>query len=85
MLTWADFQTLHETDICPICRRPLTTFASRGNPHNKTLDRFDPTGPYSRENCTVICYRCNALKNNATVDELIAIGEWMLDHGLTRA
>ena len=35
-----------------------------------SLDRFDPTKGYTKENVRVISARANTLKSNATADEL---------------
>ena len=40
-----------------------------------TIDRLDPKRGYSEENVAICCYRCNAIKNNATFQELRQIAD----------
>lgn len=40
-----------------------------------TLDRIKPELGYTPENLTVCCYRCNAIKNDATVADLRRIAD----------
>lgn len=42
-----------------------------------SLDRFDPSKGYTRENVALLCWRCNNLKRDATSAELRRIADWM--------
>lgn len=61
-------------ETCPCCGEH---FGYDNDRHNKrtspSIDRLNPAGGYTKDNCWVICNRCNTIKNNATVDELEAI------------
>jgi len=46
-----------------------------------SVDRIDPTKGYIKGNVEVISWRANHLKNNATVEELEAIVNYMKLHG----
>lgn len=41
----------------------------RGNPTSMSIDRLDPSKGYTVENCWLICYRANRIKNDATFEE----------------
>jgi hypothetical protein len=76
-LTRDEFDALHAADTCPVCGRDMVTRGKRGDAANKSLDQMSPGAGYTTSNCAVICYRCNVLKNDATVQELDQIVAWM--------
>jgi hypothetical protein len=45
-------------------------------PEAPSVDRIDNTRGYEPDNIQVISHRANKLKGDATLDELIAIGNW---------
>lgn len=60
---------------CPILGIPLEWSTMRGNgmttvPGSPSLDRIDPTKGYISGNVWIISHRANAIKNNATHEEL---------------
>lgn len=66
-------------DVCPVLGIPLVSFS-----HNKgeqpSVDRMIPALGYVRGNVNVISHRANALKSDATSDELRAVADWMDNH-----
>ena len=75
-------------DNCPYCEHPLNYakpgplggYNSKDKEHQSTLpslDRIDPKETYTTENSQVICNRCNTLKNNATVEEIVILANAM--------
>jgi hypothetical protein len=78
--------TIRASDIewpthCPVLGIELdytTLMGGRvvGNPANPSLDRFDNTKGYVPGNVFVVSFRANALKNNATADELEAVARY---------
>jgi hypothetical protein len=65
---------------CPISGTPLYYGRGHGKvlPNSASIDRInnnDPDG-YSPDSICVISNRCNTIKNNATIDELIMLGEY---------
>lgn len=44
---------------------------------DRTLDRIDSSEPYIVWNCAVLCWRCNNLKKDGTVEEHRRIADWM--------
>ena len=75
-------------DNCPYCEHPLNYakpgplggYNSKDKEHQSTLpslDRINPEKTYTTENAQVICNRCNTLKNNATVEEIVTLANAM--------
>jgi len=59
---------------CRYCSRTLNfrrTIATRAD--SPTVDRVIPGRGYDSSNIVISCYRCNAIKNDATADELQTI------------
>lgn len=66
-----DFQP---RDTCPCCGEHFGYNNPRNNKATSpSIDRLDPKKGYTKDNCWVICHRCNLIKNDATVSELEAI------------
>ena len=40
------------------------------------LDRLDNAKGYVKGNVVVISYKANRMKSNATIDEIVRLGEW---------
>jgi len=72
--------------ICPVLGIPIVTGKVRAkgcmvDDNVPSVDRIDPTKGYIKGNVEVISWRANHLKNNATVEELEAIVNYMKLHG----
>jgi hypothetical protein len=65
--------------ICPILGIPL--FRSKGihTANSPSIDRIEPKLGYVKENIQIISHKANAMKNNATIDELIKFAKWVLN------
>lgn len=66
-------------DTCPVLGIPLYREGGKNMHNTPSLDRFIPELGYVPGNVHVISWRANWLKNNATVEELEALVEWMRD------
>jgi hypothetical protein len=66
-------------ECCPCCRQPFVLGAPLGRavPQTPSLDRFKAELGYVKENIAVICFRCNTLKRDATLEELTNVARWM--------
>jgi hypothetical protein len=65
---------------CPVFGTPLVRkyYAKNGSKENSpSLDCFIPKAGYTPENVSVISFRANRIKNDASLDELKAIVSWM--------
>lgn len=80
--------TITEADVsipsnCPCCDRQLNLyrddlpFKKGPNPSSPSIDRIDSALGYVSGNVAVICWRCNELKRNASVEELRTILAWL--------
>ena len=60
---------------CEYCNRKLDFRLTRSDPRwsAPSLDRVIPNIGYTPDNTVVCCYRCNAVKNNASPEELLAL------------
>lgn len=69
---------------CPCCGIQLDYSVVVGGstnpkPRGPSLDRIDPTKGYVRGNVEIICWRCNALKRDATLKELRMLVAYMAE------
>lgn len=70
--------TIKESDIqipeiCPVFNVPMV------GKYSPSLDRIDPSKGYTPDNVQVISSRANTLKNNASVEEIKELLNWMLE------
>ena len=62
--------------VCPWLKIPLDYELGQGRiPNSPSLDRTDSTKGYISGNVEVVSWRANSLKNNATLQELVLMGE----------
>lgn len=62
-------------EICPLLGIPLKHGVGMVSPSSPTLDRIDQARGYTPDNVWVISYRANRIKNDATVEEFLAIAD----------
>jgi len=76
-------EDLHMPSVCPILGIPLSVGENGHHHGSPSIDRIDSTKGYVKGNVHIISWRANALKNNATIEELLAIALYMkeLQHG----
>ena len=65
---------------CPVLGTPLEWSARRGHgshalPNSPSLDRIDPSKGYVKSNVWIISNRANAIKNDASHEELKLVTE----------
>ncbi len=70
---------------CPILHIPLVVKAGPRENNTPSLDRIIPRKGYVKGNVQFISWRANKLKNDASFEELIAIGEWAKTQRLKEA
>lgn len=65
-------------ELCPILKIPLILGVGKKymQPDSPSLDRVIPEAGYVKGNIIVICAKANTMKNNATLEEIIAVGEY---------
>ena len=71
-------ELMDATPACPVLGMPL--LYGGGNGHcleTASLDRFDPSQGYVIGNVSIMSWRANALKKDATLAEVRKLSEWM--------
>jgi hypothetical protein len=63
-------------EFCPIFGIPLKISECTVSPNSPSLDRIIPEKGYVKGNVIVISQKANTIKNNATPEEIIAVGEF---------
>jgi len=63
-------------DYCPVLRIKLETGDRKSHQNAPSIDRIDNNKGYHNTNIMIMSTRANMLKKDATIDELILIGEW---------
>lgn len=64
--------------ICPVLGIPLKSGSGKGRmqPNSPSLDRIIPEKGYVRGNIVVMSNKANTMKSNATLEEIIKLGEF---------
>jgi hypothetical protein len=68
---------LHVPTTCPCCGVPLRINPGRHGKDSPTIDRIDNNLGYVAGNVIFVCYRCNAIKSSATIEQLKTVAKWM--------
>jgi len=63
-------------DFCPVLKIKLETGTRRNNQNAPSIDRIDNNKGYVKGNIMVMSVRANKLKKDATMEELIMIGNF---------
>lgn len=61
---------------CPVLGVPLSTASGKASANSPSLDRIDSSLGYVKGNVQVISYKANAMKSNATPEELLSFANW---------
>jgi len=74
--------TLRKNDIkvpaiCPILSIPIKRGVGIMTNNSPSLDRLDPTLGYTKENCSVISYRANRIKNDGDIKTHLRIAKYI--------
>lgn len=65
---------------CPILNIPLIPGIGAQSPNSPSIDRIVPNLGYTKNNIAVISYRANAMKNDASNEELLAFSKNILSY-----
>lgn len=65
------------TDICPVFGQPFVWYGNKLSAFSPSLDRIVPSRGYVRGNVVVISQRANAIKSDATAEEIQAVADWL--------
>lgn len=64
-------------ELCPILNIPLFFTYKKRTDNTPSVDRHNPEEGYIKGNCSIISWRANRLKCNASLSELKALVEYM--------
>lgn len=68
-------------DKCPVFNTPLDFEHAGGiqgrNPNSPSLDRFDNSKGYTKDNVRIVSWRANSLKSNGTAEEFKQIIKYL--------
>ena len=66
--------------VCPVLGSPIyvTTGRSGGFNNSPSLDKIDPKQGYTPDNIMVMSQLANAMKANATPDQLLKFADWVI-------
>jgi hypothetical protein len=64
-------------EYCPVLNTPIFTIDGELCPNAPSLDKFIPELGYTPGNITVISHKANTMKNNATLEEIQLLLNWM--------
>ncbi len=65
-------------DFCPILGIPLIKGNGAVTKNSPSVDRIDPNKGYTKDNIQIISQLANAMKSNATPEDLLKFAEWVL-------
>lgn len=63
--------------FCPVLGIPLIISKGPITPNSPSLDRLNPSLGYTPQNITVMSFRANTIKNNASPTELRLVAGWL--------
>jgi hypothetical protein len=63
--------------VCPVLGLPLKTNYEVVKHDSPSIDRIDPKGGYTMDNVRIISHRANTLKNDASIEELEKVLQYM--------
>jgi len=63
--------------VCPVLGIPLFVGKGKQGPNSPSLDRIDSKLGYMSDNVMVISYKANAMKQNASKEELLLFADWV--------
>ena len=66
-------------DFCPVLGIKLEVGDRKNHYNAPSIDRIDNTKGYTKDNIMIISVKANILKKDATIDELIMIGNFYRD------
>lgn len=63
-------------DVCPILGIPLFWTDGKATSNTPSIDRIDTAKGYVKGNVHIVSKLANSMKQDATLDQLILLGEW---------
>ena len=63
--------------VCPVFGYVLERGNGTANPNSPSVDRIDATKGYTKDNIQILSNKANAMKQDATPEELLKFAEWV--------
>lgn len=63
--------------VCPVLGIPIKINNGSVSANSPTLDRFIPDNGYVKNNIAIISHKANTIKNDASIEELEKVLDWM--------
>lgn len=78
------FSSLEKSPECECCKRSFSFIPKGGKPQDSSpsIDRVNKNLGYTIDNISILCWRCNNLKRDASSKELQKIVDWMKGKGV---
>lgn len=70
------FDDITIPEKCPACGVVMEVGRLHGIKNSPSLDRIVPELGYIAENCVVVCFECNRLKNDCTPERLYRVADY---------
>lgn len=67
-------------EYCPALNIKLIKSSNRLSSNSPSIDRIDSNKGYTKDNIQILSFKANAMKNNASKEELITFAKWILKH-----
>lgn len=74
-LSFEEFVKLYTQSICAYCEKEMI---------KKSVDRIDNSQGYTKDNCVVVCFECNVLKNKMSLLQIKNIYTLSKQRGLSQ-
>jgi len=65
---------------CPILQIPLVKSSKHASDNSPSLDKIIPSFGYVKGNVQIISNKANRLKSNASLEDLVQLGNWAKRH-----
>jgi len=68
-------------DVCPLLEIDLTYSDQKSKDSSASIDRIDSSLGYTKDNCMIISFKANRIKNNANLAEILTIAKNLVRYG----
>lgn len=67
-------------EYCPALNIKLIKSTNRLSSNSPSIDRINPNKGYTKDNIQILSFKANAMKNNASKEELLNFAKWILKY-----
>jgi hypothetical protein len=62
---------------CPCCKKVFGDVLENRSKQSPSLDRIDSSKGYTKQNVAVLCWGCNKVKTNGTIEQFKQLVKWL--------